>query len=95
MNIYILFLSEKHSWSLGNEAVVHYRQSSNNGSFLLKFNNNNNNKPCEPAHWIKVITAKLNGMSLIPRTHKMEGELTPASYILTFMYMLGHAHMHI
>lgn len=74
------------------QAVAHYRQSSNNGSFLLKFNNNNNNKSCEPAHWIKVIAAKLNGMSLIPRTHKMEGEVTPASYTLAFMYMLGHVH---
>ena len=60
------------------------------GHFLLKFNNNN--KSCETAHWIKVITAKPNGMSLIPRNHKIEGEVTPASYTLTFMYMLGHVH---
>lgn len=94
MNVYILFLSEKRSWSLESEAVARSKQSSNNGSFLLKFNNNNNNnnKSDETAHWIKVITAKSNGMSLIPRTHKMEGEVTPASYTLTFMCMLGHVH---
>lgn len=43
---------------------------------------------------VKILAARFNNLSLMPRTQTVDRELTPTSYSLTSIHALWHLHTH-